>query len=223
MSVSPPGHSRPSIYVVDTNILYALFKGQHGFGAGKAVEERRDKTLQEKVIRLFETSEVVIPRFAFHEIIYQIFHVNIDLENYDQWHKMRISLFKQSLYSYIFSDRPGIRVSLAKKFDDEIGFNVALAKISASLFLKLKNRIKRQQERYPDFLNTNKREPKCLDGMDAALVGEFLSIALANPGRQHGLISNDELVRLVVGDLKSAPEKKIGGFTIPENIFVTNF
>ncbi len=206
-----PSGDRP-VYVVDTNILYTFLEGQAKFGNKKNKKElRRD---QDRIRTLFKTEEVVIPQAVMVEMMGLFFQIQINLNDYNQWHRKRKSVFDNLIIHYIFSERH--QVSICDENPGMLAMEISGNPISADCI----NQLRQQYNHAPHWKKRgkNSREPKLLDGVDTLIIATAIHVATVNNARQCVIVSNDKGLSLALCSLRQGGIGHHGG--IPENIEV---
>ncbi len=183
-----------SVFILDTSVLYEWQKGKNGFG-----HEPRNEKLAKGIDTLLRTEKIVLPRTVIFEFMSQYFHTCIDLDNYDLWFRKRKAAINP-LWDLIFTAG---NVSIASEKMPVMRITNSLCeKIPEVMIQDIQRKyakwsIEKQQER--------KREPKLLDGMDAAILHEAVQTA-RNTEAQCVLLSLDYgMVSVVNKGLKHLP------------------
>jgi hypothetical protein len=197
-----------TLYVLDTHVLYEYLKGQYGFGVMAGASPDPNEALRQAIEVLLNTQRVVIPYVCLVEIIGQFFHTNIDLDNYDQWHRLRRVAFNPIL-NKLFD--PSERIVLRTERPRIQSLNYAHLPISKELRDRLTEHYRNRKEK-----TLRPREPKVLDGMDAQILDDAVCVALENPAWQCELVSMDETLRLAVDDLRRSASNNP---QLPKNLF----
>jgi hypothetical protein len=203
---APAASSR--IYILDTSVLYVFLRGEAGFGDEAARAGPPQRRQQRAIRAMLENEEVAIPHIALVEILGQLFHQYIDLNNYDHWHLQRRIAFNPIL-ALLIHDHDRVRlVREAPRFEVLIRSHEALSNHLRGLL----------QNHYPDPAQYRPREPKCLDGVDAQILDDAVCLALTNPIRRCELVSNDQLYAHVIADIQQRSGSEPG---LPGNLFFT--
>lgn len=168
-----------NIYIPDTNILFDFFVGQGGFtpksGGGSG---------RKAVSDFLNTHRVIIPVTSLVEMMSNFFHRNIEFNNYQLWYRRRKIVFDQFL-DFIFSSNSGTRVAINKALPPPmLVMDIGSREIPAHLIPQLRG-----------------GRDKYLDGADALILAEAISIARANPGFTCWLLTRDRPFAIAANDV----------------------
>lgn len=204
-STAAPGATGRTIFILDTHVLYQYLKGQCDFGNALSGP---DEGLRDRILALLNTQSVVIPHVCLVEIIGQFFHTNIDLDNYDQWYRLRRVAFNPILNTLF--DTTG-RIVLRTERPRIQALNHAHLPVSKQLRDQLVRHYQNRKEK-----TLRAREPKVLDGMDAQILDDAVCVALENPVCRCELVSRDMPLKFAVDDVR---RRAATDLRLPKNLF----
>lgn len=189
-----------AIYITDTNVLFDLLQGHAGFQN----ERRRDSNLKDRLSQLFSGKyRVFVPLHAFLEMAEQFFQINIDLDNYLVWYRMRKIVFNTVLLHPI-QTKP--KITLMREIPGSFyAANRIMTPIHPCYRSILVEDMERKKTKKPGARQQpDKRGLKFLDGMDAAILEEAIYVAQQHPDNKCYLITSDRGLFLATRNLREA-------------------
>jgi len=216
------------IHILDTSVLYPICVRKHALPhAGRSHVKADAKTAE----AILSKEQVVIPHTVLMEILGQLLHTRIfrphqqdnnqfhdtqyNYQDYVAWYRTRHFVAEQFAVAII---NPMVNVSIWQRVpdNDEIAFSYDMLSegLIQDLMKYYANRYKKRGVTVRD------REPKCLDGMDGAIVYAAISIARENPSKRCILVTEDSVWAAIVKDVRR--KSCVANSKMPGNLFVKN-
>lgn len=199
------------LFIPETTVLFLLLLHKAGEVGFKIPDNQKPasfdtETNRRSVEALFSGHyNVMIPHHALMEIAGQFFHERIDLANYGGWYRARKHVFNETIIKPIMEAGAPVAVQTPPAVGLE-AINRAFLKINPKCLRLLQNA---NANRDPNRIG--RREPKFLDGMDAALVEEATLIAKEHPQQKCFFVTAD-----VPLSMAFSPK---AGLNLPKNLY----
>ena len=181
------------VYITDTSVLFWLLQGFGGFGG-----DRKEEKVAQKAEQLFSGKDrIVIPMHAFLEISEQFFQICIDVGNYEMWYRTRKTVFQNRLLHHLTDSSNRVQL-LRESTESYYAANRIMCRIH-DVYLKAIVNNKKLMDN-----SSCRRNPKFLDGMDAAILEEAIWYALQNKQCPCVFVTTDVSFSIAVNNLRDA-------------------
>jgi hypothetical protein len=186
------------IYILDTNVILDFLTYDRVVLNEDTRESHWVKNNRDAVSWLLKTAYVVIPHIVLIEVVANLLQQRIDLDNYEQWYRERYAALNP-LLSAIFNLNRDVTLHSQVTRVDAVNASVT----------RLSNELRQDLRRLAPRIHTSgsrQRDPKVLDGVDAQILDEAVTIASGNPSAWCWLATNDRGLAIMVDDVTRKAE-----------------